>query len=63
MALVWVLRDSRIASTLVGTSSVAQLAENLAALDQPNFTAEDLARIDRYAVDSGIDLWRSSSEL
>jgi L-glyceraldehyde 3-phosphate reductase len=63
MALVWVLRDPRIASTLVGASSVAQLAENLAALDHPNFTAEELAKIDRYAVDSGIDLWRSSSDL
>lgn len=63
MALVWVLRDPRIASTLVGTSSVAQLAENLAALNQPDFTAEELAKIDRHAVDSGIDLWRSSSEL
>jgi L-glyceraldehyde 3-phosphate reductase len=63
MALVWVLRDPRIASTLVGTSSVAQLAENLAALDQPDFTAEELAMIDRYAVESGIDLWRSSSDL
>jgi L-glyceraldehyde 3-phosphate reductase len=63
MALVWVLRDPRVASTLVGASSVKQLAENLAALDQPNFTAEELAAIDRYAVDSGIDLWRSSSDL
>jgi L-glyceraldehyde 3-phosphate reductase len=63
MALVWVLRDPRIASTLVGTSSVEQLKENLAALDQPGFTAEELSKIDRYAVDSGIDLWRSSSDL
>ena len=63
MALVWVLRDPRIASTLVGTSSVEQLKENLAALDQAGFTAEELAAIDRYAVDSGIDLWRSSSDL
>ena len=63
MALVWVLRDPRVASALVGVSSVAQLAENLAALDQPNFTGEELAKIDRYAVDSGIDLWRSSSDL
>ncbi len=63
MALVWVLRDPRIASTLVGTSSVAQLEENLAALDHPDFTKDELAEIDRYAVDSGIDLWRSSSEL
>jgi L-glyceraldehyde 3-phosphate reductase len=63
MALMWVLRDPCIASTLVGTSSVEQLKENLAALDQPGFTAEELAEIDRYAVDSGIDLWRSSSDL
>ncbi|SRR5216684_1954610 len=63
MALMWVLRDPHIASTLVGTSSVSQLAENLAALEHPDFSAEELATIDRYAVDSGIDLWRSSSDL
>jgi L-glyceraldehyde 3-phosphate reductase len=63
MALVWVLRDRRVASTLVGASSVEQLAENLAALDRPDFTPEELAEIDRYAVDSGVDPWRSSSEL
>ena len=63
MALVWVLRDPCVASTLVGASSVAQLAENLAALDHPDFTAEELARIDRYAVDSGIDIWKESSGL
>jgi L-glyceraldehyde 3-phosphate reductase len=63
MALVWVLRDPRVASTLVGSSSVSQLSENLAALEQPDFTAEELAKIDRYAVDSGIDLWRASSDL
>src|SRR5471030_2072784 len=39
MALVWVLRDPRVTSTLVGTSSVKQLKENLAALDRPDFTA------------------------
>ena len=63
MALVWVLRDRRVTSALVGASSVEQLAENLAALNQPWFTPEELAEIDRYAVDSGVDLWRSSSEL
>jgi L-glyceraldehyde 3-phosphate reductase len=63
MALVWVLRDPRIASTLVGASSVAQLAENLAALDHPHFTTDELREIDRYAVDSGINLWRTSSDL
>jgi L-glyceraldehyde 3-phosphate reductase len=63
MALVWVLRDPRVTSTLVGTSSVKQLEENLAALDRPDFTPEELSKIDRYAVESGIDLWRASSEL
>ena len=63
MALVWVLRDPRVASTLVGVSSVGQLAENLKALDHPTFTGEELAAIDRLAVDSGIDLWRASSDL
>ena len=63
MALVWVLRDRRIASTLVGVSSIAQLKENLAALGHSDFTAEELAKIDRYAVESGIDLWRASSDL
>jgi L-glyceraldehyde 3-phosphate reductase len=63
MALVWVLRDSRIASTLVGTSSVAQLKENLAAIRHATFTDEELEDIDRYAIDSGIDLWRASSSL
>jgi L-glyceraldehyde 3-phosphate reductase len=63
MALVWVLRDRRVASALVGASSVEQLGENLAALNQPHFTPEELAEIDRYAVDSGVDFWRVSSEI
>jgi L-glyceraldehyde 3-phosphate reductase len=63
MALVWVLRDPVVASTLVGVSSVAQLKENLAALEKPDFSAAELKEIDRYAVESGIDLWRSSSDL
>ncbi len=63
MALAWVLRDPRVASTLVGASSVAQLAENLAALKQLHFDQEELAQIDQYAVDSGVDLWRVSSDL
>jgi len=63
MALVWVLRDARVTSTLVGASSVAQLAENLAALERPHFSPEELTEIDRYAADSGVDLWRTSSDL
>jgi L-glyceraldehyde 3-phosphate reductase len=63
LALAWVLRDPTVASTLVGASSVAQLKENLAALDNLEFTSEELGEIDRYASDSGIDLWRESSDV
>jgi L-glyceraldehyde 3-phosphate reductase len=64
LALAWALRDPTVTSTLVGVSSVAQLQENLGALDNLDFTPEELSEIDQYAVDSGIDgLWRSSSDL
>ncbi|MGB3480714.1 MAG: L-glyceraldehyde 3-phosphate reductase [Mycobacterium sp.] len=63
LALAWVLRDAGVASTLVGASSVEQLQENLGALDNLTFSPEELAEIDRYATDSGIDLWRESSDI
>jgi L-glyceraldehyde 3-phosphate reductase len=47
MALAWVLRDPRVTAAIVGASSVAQLEENLDALDKLEFTAEELAAIDR----------------
>jgi L-glyceraldehyde 3-phosphate reductase len=63
MALAWTLRDPRMTSTLIGASSVAQLEDSLHALDNPDFTDEELAEIDRYATDSDINLWaRSSAE-
>ncbi|MGE3288412.1 MAG: L-glyceraldehyde 3-phosphate reductase [Dehalococcoidia bacterium] len=61
MALAWTLRDTRVTSTLVGASSVAQLDANVAALANPDFTADELAEIDRYATEAGIDLWRGSA--
>jgi len=61
MALAWTLRDPRVTSTLVGASSVAQLEENLAALDRRDFSEPELAAIDRHAADSGINLWAESS--
>jgi L-glyceraldehyde 3-phosphate reductase len=61
LALAWTLRDPRVTSTLVGASSVKQLEENVAALDRLEISAEELAEIDRYAVDSGINLWARSS--
>ena len=61
MALAWCLRDERITSVVVGASSVQQLQNSLGALDRTDFTADELAQIDRHAVEGGVDLWRSSS--
>ena len=61
MALAWTLRDPRITSTLIGASSVAQLEGNVAALDRLELADEELAEIDRYATDGGINIWSSSS--
>jgi L-glyceraldehyde 3-phosphate reductase len=49
MALAWVLRDSRITSALIGASRATQIEENVAALANLAFTAEELARIDEIA--------------
>jgi L-glyceraldehyde 3-phosphate reductase len=58
LALAWALRDPRMTSLVIGASSVAQLEENVVALDNLTFTDEELKEIDVYAVDGGIDLWR-----
>jgi L-glyceraldehyde 3-phosphate reductase len=50
LAIAWVLRDRRMTATLVGASSVEQLRENLAALRQLTFSAEELAAIDRIVL-------------
>jgi L-glyceraldehyde 3-phosphate reductase len=60
LALSWVLRDPRVTSALVGVSSVEQLEQNLAALAAPVLTAGELAEIDKFAVESGLDLWQPS---
>ena len=57
MALAWTLRDPRITSALVGVSSLEQLEANVAALDRPEFADDELEAIDRYATESGINLW------
>jgi L-glyceraldehyde 3-phosphate reductase len=62
MALAWVLRDQRVTSALIGASSVAQLEENVAALDRLGFTDDELREIDRHATDSAINIWAASSE-
>jgi L-glyceraldehyde 3-phosphate reductase len=62
MAISWTLRDPRVTSALVGASSVAQLEENLAAADKTTFTAEEIAAIDKNAVEAGINIWSASSD-
>jgi L-glyceraldehyde 3-phosphate reductase len=62
MALAWALRDPRVTSVLIGARSVEQLDDSLGALDQLDFSADQLARIDKYAVDAGINLWAESGE-
>jgi L-glyceraldehyde 3-phosphate reductase len=60
-ALAWCLRDERVTSVLIGASSVRQLDDNIDALRHLGFTPDELAEVDRHAVEGGIDLWRSSS--
>ena len=61
MAISWVLRDERVTSALIGASSVAQLEENLAAAGKTAFTSEEIAAIDKDAVEAGINIWAASS--
>jgi len=61
LALAWLARDERVSSVLIGASSVRQLEQNIAALDNLDFTAEELADIDNHAVEGGVDLWRGQA--
>ena len=61
LALVWALRDPRMTSLVIGASSVEQLENNIAALDNLELSAEELAEIDRYATEADINLWAPSS--
>jgi L-glyceraldehyde 3-phosphate reductase len=62
LALSWALRDPRVTSVLIGASSVGQLDDSLGALEKLEFAEDELARIDKYAVESGINLWATSGE-
>jgi len=61
LALAWALRDDRMTSVIVGASSVAQLEDNVTALERLDIADDELAEIDRHAAEGGIDLWRDSS--
>jgi len=61
MAIAWTLRGGRITSALIGASRAEQVRENVAALKNLEFSTEELAEIDRYAVEGGINLWEKPS--
>ncbi|MDO8249451.1 MAG: L-glyceraldehyde 3-phosphate reductase [Rhodoferax sp.] len=61
MATAWVLRDARVSSALIGASRPAQITELVGALQNLQFSAEELAAIDQHAVEGGINLWQRPS--
>ncbi|KMS76408.1 aldo/keto reductase [Streptomyces viridochromogenes] len=60
LALAWALRDRRVTSLVIGASRTEQLEQNVAALENLDFSDEELAEIDKYATDGGVDLWRAA---
>jgi L-glyceraldehyde 3-phosphate reductase len=63
LALAWGLRDERVTSLVIGASSVDQLEQNVAALDNLSLSADELAEIDRHVTaDGGVDLWQQARE-
>jgi len=63
MAVAWTLRDPRVTTTLVGASSVKQLNDTAAAVGNLSFSTEELAEIDTFALEGGLDLWREQSRI
>ncbi len=61
MALAWVLRDARVTSALIGASRAEQVRENVGALANLTFSNEEIAEIDRYATEGGVNLWEKPS--
>ncbi|HYJ20624.1 MAG TPA: L-glyceraldehyde 3-phosphate reductase [Solirubrobacterales bacterium] len=63
LALAWALRDERVTSLVIGASSVDQLEQNVAALDNLSLSAGELAEIDRQVNAGGsVDIWREARE-
>ncbi|HEX6147582.1 MAG TPA: L-glyceraldehyde 3-phosphate reductase [Acidimicrobiia bacterium] len=62
MAISWVLRDDRVTSALMGASRWSQVEDALGALDNTSFSDEELAAIDRFAVEGAINIWARSSD-
>ena len=61
MALAWVLRHPQVTSALIGASKISQIDENVAALTNLSFAADELAEIDVWATDADLNIWAASS--
>ena len=62
LAVQWTLRDPRMATVIVGARTVAQLDDTLDSLSAPELGDDELATIDRYAIDGSLNLWARSSD-
>ena len=62
MAIAWVLRDEGITTALIGASKASQIVDCAGAVNNLEFTAGELAEIDKFAADKGLNLWNNSSE-
>jgi L-glyceraldehyde 3-phosphate reductase len=62
MAISWVLRKPAVTSALIGASHFAQIEESLGALRNLHFSSDELGRIDRHALDGGLNIWAASSQ-
>ena len=61
MAIAWVLRDPRMTTALIGASRSEQIEDCVGALANLNFDNSELLELDRYAVESNVNLWSASS--
>jgi L-glyceraldehyde 3-phosphate reductase len=62
MAIAWVCRSEGITTALIGASKPSQVIDCAGAVGNLDFTADELAEIDKYADDEAINLWAKSSE-
>lgn len=61
MAIAWVLRDGGITSALIGASKPEQVTDCAGAVENLEFSAAELAEIDRISAEEDINLWARSS--
>ena len=62
MALAWVLRGGRVTTALIGASKPEQVLDCVGAIENLDFTDDELSKIDHLSSDQGINLWAASSE-